>query len=133
MNPSQVNRNKNPLLSCAVTGGFEEFTSSGFVLAAAGKLIRSKHLKNPSLLLLFFLLFCTQSIILIVKTSPDHGNKHNIVKAKERSLNQWMDVVSSFSPIVSIFSFFSSFSYTSRSSESIGFNRLPTTSVICDG
>jgi hypothetical protein len=37
MNPNQAARNKNPLLSCAVTGGFEEFTGSGIVLAAAGE------------------------------------------------------------------------------------------------
>lgn len=35
MNVNQPNRNKNPLLSCAVTGGFDEFTGSGIVLAAA--------------------------------------------------------------------------------------------------
>lgn len=38
MNPNQVmNKNKNPLLSCAVTGGFEEFSGKGIVLTAAGK------------------------------------------------------------------------------------------------
>lgn len=37
MNPSQSNKNKNPLLSSAVMGGFEEFTGSGIVLTAAGK------------------------------------------------------------------------------------------------
>jgi hypothetical protein len=36
MNP--VIKSKNSLLSCAVTGGFEEFTGSGIVLAAAGEL-----------------------------------------------------------------------------------------------
>lgn len=35
MNQNQVNRNKNPLLSCAVTGGFDELSGSGIVLAAA--------------------------------------------------------------------------------------------------
>lgn len=37
MNPIHVYKNKNPLFSSAVTGGFEEFTGSGIVLAAAGK------------------------------------------------------------------------------------------------
>lgn len=37
MSSNQVNKNKNPLLSCAITGGFDEFTGSGIVLAAAGK------------------------------------------------------------------------------------------------
>jgi hypothetical protein len=38
MNPNQVGKNRNPLLSCAITGGFEEFTGSGIVLTAAGEL-----------------------------------------------------------------------------------------------
>lgn len=42
MNPNQANRNKNSLLSCAVTGGFQDFTGSGIVLAAAGKLFGNR-------------------------------------------------------------------------------------------
>lgn len=35
---SNLTKSKNPLFSCAVTGGFEEFAGSGIVLqAAAGK------------------------------------------------------------------------------------------------
>lgn len=32
----QANKNKNPLLSCALTGGFEDL-STGIVLTTAGK------------------------------------------------------------------------------------------------
>lgn len=82
MNPIQVNKNKNPLLSCAITGGFDEFTGSGIVLAAAGELRGTKKVNfgeskgkvlkmfsmfQPCLLsvycFLLFLLFCTHSNI----------------------------------------------------------------------
>jgi hypothetical protein len=41
MNQNQVIKTKNPLLSCAITGGYEqEYAGSGIVLqAAAGELI----------------------------------------------------------------------------------------------
>jgi hypothetical protein len=35
MNPQVSKGKNNPLLSCAVTGGFEEFTGSGIILQAA--------------------------------------------------------------------------------------------------
>lgn len=71
MNPNQVNRNQNPLLSCAVTGGFDEFTGSGIVLAAAaGKYVRNKVKEKRFFQVNFFiifLLFCTQSNVKIAE------------------------------------------------------------------
>lgn len=71
MNQNQVNRNRNPLLSMAVTGGFDEFTGSGIVLAAAGKSNVSLSPKNFSIskfyLFCVFLRFCTQSFFFIGK------------------------------------------------------------------
>lgn len=70
---SQQSKNKNPLLSCALTGGFEDI-SSGIVLAAAGEFRIMKkivQMKTPCLVKYFnqclylFISFCTQSIIII--------------------------------------------------------------------
>lgn len=101
----QVIKSKNSLLSCAVTGGFEEFTGSGIVLqAAAGELKIRVKLKASeiiiflSYLLLFLMfLFCTHSIVIRKSSSKENINliKRNIAVKKMHRSSKWKSLLHS--------------------------------------